>query len=436
VQAQLFAEGRLSFESAPDPVREAFALDHVVDDGRVRSKYPPGWPALLAFGVLVGQPWLTNLLIGAATVVLIFLLVRDLAGNVAGMVAAGFLALSPFFFFNTASYFSHVAALGLSAASLWCVTRETNNKHTYVAAGLFWGLLFLVRQLDAVLLLVALAIGFRSFFISFRWVLFIVPGLLVAGLLFVYNAVQFGGPLTSGYTAYQPAFERLYGAEQSGPDLTFGHIMHWREHFSWLGQLIQWTSPAILLAPLVGLTTDRSDRERLVVRVLVALLAFTVGASLFLKSHQGDGYGPRYLFQTLLPLALLVGLGANALWDKIQRNQKVAWMLVGVSLIAGMALTAQEGWRVRAEVSKRSRLFQQVERAHLSNAVVLIRDADAYGTNWYTRNGIGYSGNVVFARDLDPITYRALRTEYPDRSFYLYRRGESGKNRLAPLSDY
>jgi 4-amino-4-deoxy-L-arabinose transferase-like glycosyltransferase len=365
-----------------------------------------------------------------------YLLARDLAGNVAGAVAAGFLALSPFFFFNAASYFSHTAVLGLSTVCLWCVTRETSHRRAYIAAGFFWGMLFLVRQLDATLLLIALAVGLRWRLASLRGVAFFVPAVLIAGVLFAYNAVQFGGPFTSGYAAYQPAFERLYGAEQSGPDLAIGHLKHLKEHFIWLGQLIQWTAPAVLLAPFAALSFGPSEQERSVARFLVASLTLTVATSLFLKSHQGDGYGPRYLFQALLPLSLLVGLGARTIWGKIKENRMVTSSLIGLVLVSSGAFAAEKGQSVRAEVKQRNRLFEHVERAHLSNVVVLIRDADAYGPNWYTRNGTGYSGNVVFARDLDPVTYRALRTEYADRSFFLYRRSESGKNKLAPLSDY
>ena len=51
-QAQLFASGRLSSPSPPAELWSSLQLDHVISDGMMRSKYFPGWPALLPDGSL------------------------------------------------------------------------------------------------------------------------------------------------------------------------------------------------------------------------------------------------------------------------------------------------------------------------------------------------------------------------------------------------
>src|SRR5450432_4851824 len=58
LQAEMFARGILK---APAPEHaEWLRVDHVVIDGWVRSKYPPGAPALLALGARGGVAWLVT----------------------------------------------------------------------------------------------------------------------------------------------------------------------------------------------------------------------------------------------------------------------------------------------------------------------------------------------------------------------------------------
>jgi hypothetical protein len=77
-QAKLFASGKLYAE---DPLYDpALPLYDCVetyclkdDQGHRFSKYPPGWPALLAVGVKLRVPWLVDPLLGA---LLVFLMLR------------------------------------------------------------------------------------------------------------------------------------------------------------------------------------------------------------------------------------------------------------------------------------------------------------------------------------------------------------------------
>src|SRR5882724_3933143 len=58
LQGELFARGMLK---APSPAHiEWLRVDHVVIDAWIRSKYPPGGPALLALGARQGVAWLVT----------------------------------------------------------------------------------------------------------------------------------------------------------------------------------------------------------------------------------------------------------------------------------------------------------------------------------------------------------------------------------------
>src|SRR5215831_16795129 len=86
VQANIFSQGRLSVPSPPN--REFFDHVHVVNNGRYYSKFPPGWPALLAIGVLFGVPRLVNPLLGAGTLLLLYAIGKKLYSPGLGLLAA------------------------------------------------------------------------------------------------------------------------------------------------------------------------------------------------------------------------------------------------------------------------------------------------------------------------------------------------------------
>ena len=70
-QARTMALGRLTVPS-PEP-KQAFWTPFVLDhQGQRFGKYPPGWPSILAAGVLAGLPWLVNPLLAALSLYLIY----------------------------------------------------------------------------------------------------------------------------------------------------------------------------------------------------------------------------------------------------------------------------------------------------------------------------------------------------------------------------
>ena len=84
-QAQTLARGRLT-APAP-PLAEAEATPHfaqeflLVRHGRWFGKYTPGYPAVLALGVLAGAPWLVNPMLAALAVAVMFPLSKELTGH-------------------------------------------------------------------------------------------------------------------------------------------------------------------------------------------------------------------------------------------------------------------------------------------------------------------------------------------------------------------
>ena len=140
---------------APPAVPEAFSLDNVIlSSNRWCSKYPPGFPLLLAVGWLLGAPWLVNpVLFGFA--------VYGLSGSARGFRATDGpsrrwplrkppVRLPP-------GGQLHVAHRQLRLA-VWCLSLVADgdtagSRVRLVAAGFLGGIAFLVRPASAVFLL-------------------------------------------------------------------------------------------------------------------------------------------------------------------------------------------------------------------------------------------------------------------------------------------
>jgi hypothetical protein len=156
-QANLFASGKMYAE---DPLYDkAGPLHHFVDtnnlidnQGRRFSKYPPGWPALLALGALFRVPWLVDPILGA---VLVFLILRYAArqqGENGVKVAGLLLTLCLFFCYYAASLRAHMAtALFVFAAFVvYDAAKQRTDRTRWLlsSAGALLGYSSMIRYID------------------------------------------------------------------------------------------------------------------------------------------------------------------------------------------------------------------------------------------------------------------------------------------------
>ncbi|MHB9092896.1 MAG: glycosyltransferase family 39 protein, partial [Chloroflexota bacterium] len=212
-QARTIASGHLQVPAPTLP--EFFPIPFTIQrDGLWFGKYPPGYPAVLALGVIAGQPWLLNPVVGAACVGILYYLGRRLYGSGTALLAATLLTASPFFLLQSGSFMSHTASLlwTLLFTLLFVRAREKTG-FVAVLAGAALGMLFLSRQLTAV--------GIGLPFVVWgvvdvlrkrgRWRAY---GLILAGFLpfaaavLVYNNLTTGSPFRSAYELYWP-YDRI-----------------------------------------------------------------------------------------------------------------------------------------------------------------------------------------------------------------------------------
>jgi hypothetical protein len=422
LQGQIFARGRLSVPAPPNA--QLFWVDHVVIDDTVRSKYPLGWPALLALGWLVHAPWVINPILAALTLPLVYAIGGALHGAAAGFVAMLLLGFAPIFALNAASFYSHVPALYAGALYVVGLVKSFVLKKLGWAsvAGLGLGLMFLIRPADAA----AYGVASLAFYGSPRVLLACgLPAALVAGLTLPYQAVQFGSPWRSGYVAFNPIGRALFGyPDPTLPSTKFilSPTTQWW-HLGSFVQLAEWLVPGTLALALVHwlLTAERGP-----VRWFFILLAVLPSLALLpLPDIAGDTYGPRYLFPVLLPLAVAAG----ASWVRLEPWVSAHPSLVGVQtrlrtrvfvvILAALLACAvvRSGMyleRAHVEIGRRSRLYRQVEELGLAHAVVIVTEERS---TFWARNLADFEGPVIYVSAWGRTDEEVARL-FPDRVAY------------------
>jgi hypothetical protein len=428
-QASAFAAHEVT-DTTPAP-KEAFRLNHVGDINGMRfSKYPPGWPLLLAAGVALGAPGLVNPLLAALALAGIYRLGVSWIGRRAALLGALVTGVSPFFLLNAGSYHSHPSSLfAITALALclqWGVERPT--AWPLLLAGASFALAVLIRPYTAFLLGVPLAVAFAPALLLGRdiasggsthertthWlapVWFGLGGLpFLLFLMFVNRAVT-GSWWLLPWT-YFDASERL----GFGP---YGHtfMRGVRIAIRLCAEGVLYTSfyGAALLAFAWG---QRVWRERL----LWVLLAAPVVGYIFWWSNGGNRYGPRFYFEALLPFTLLAGVGL----DRLSRRPDIRAIAVGCGCLSACVFAALALVNHR-EIHARRDLYRTVEAAGLKNAVVLVTTGSGDMVRIdLTRNLPDVAHAAVLyglsREDLD----RDVQRAYPGRTIYRYRTTPTG----------
>ena len=340
-QAELIADGQLT---TPTPAHaRSFLVPFVVDyRGQRFGKYPLGWPATLALGVMLGARGWVNPVLAGLGVWLTYRLGKKLLGETVGLLAAGLTLTSPFFLMNSGSLLSHPLGLVLSAAFAlaWLDltgTPEPGEGRTppwvhVLVAGLSLGGLALTRPLTAAAIgvpfgLHGLILLARGSWATRRRVLAVgALAVAVGALNLLWQYAVTGDPFFNLYTLWWD-YDRLgfgpgVGVTESGHTLRQGWI---NTRFSLrvgMGDLFGWGRLSWIFLPfgLLALLLRRNWRALLVSSVfpmlVVIYLAYWVGSWLF---------GPRYYYEGLYSVTIVSA--------------------AGIAFLAGWPLAPGEPWR-------------------------------------------------------------------------------------------
>ena len=416
-EAATFEAGRLANPLPVPP--EFFEFNYIAHDrGRAFGTFPPGWPLALAIGDTLGVPyWLLNPLLGTVTLVLVWTLGRGLHGARTGALAAALLAMSGFFIFNAASFFSHTFCGALLVAAACCAL-WAKRAHTIapLLVGFLIGWAVVTRYFTGVICgLAVIALLLRHAGTK------PLPGLLLVALggspwvafLLAYNRALSGNiwRITTTDLTFSLWFAR--GFALRGLDILAGQLL----------QFLLWTPPALLAAYLWYLRRAAPGTRRGAIDWLFAATAVVL---IFYVNRGGNQYGPRFYYEAFLFLVVFVT--ANLFREDTLVRADRATRALFAALVASIALTplllAAHAWRARTIIAERNQLYERVAADGVTNAVVLVggrvgtaRSMDARDL---TRNGIDYSRSVLFALDRGHDENCRLKTVFEGRTFYLY----------------
>jgi hypothetical protein len=447
-QAQALASGHLTLPSPPHP--KSFLVPFVIDHGGQRfSKYPLGWPTVLAIGLKFGlRDWVNPLLAGFG-VWLIYLLGKKLLSRWAALLAAALAVTAPFFWLLSGSLLSHiwslVLTLGFALAwldSFGLIAGEEEASRaphwlTTLVAGLSLGVLGLTRPITAIGVglpfafhgLILLGKGNRE--VRLRVLTIGVLAASVGLLLFVWQYAVTGDPLQNPYALWWPydkyGFGLGNGRFADGHNLTHAWDNLRYSLFVTGKDILGWGNLWGVFLPF-GLWAVRRKRGAWLVGgvfpgLILAYLPYWIG------SWQ---YGPRYYFEGLPGLALLSSAGIFWLAGVTQGSRLgvARQVLVGTVLVILVSsnLFGYLPDRLRGMVGmyeiNRAQLapFQTSQARALTPALVVVH----FRKIWTEYGGLLELENAqltspfIFALSQNDTTTAELAEDFPSRRVFDY----------------
>ncbi|HHI68795.1 MAG TPA: hypothetical protein ENJ97_05665, partial [Planctomycetes bacterium] len=366
LQGRLMAEeGRTWFEPQ-SPVQYVGIHWLVTPGGKYYSRYPPGFPLLLAGAYKAGGPLaalLVNPLLATLTLLFLFLLCRPWIGTWPALLAAFLFALNPIAARHALHADSHTSVTAFLVAGLWLLDRWSRKPSRWggFAAGLVLGFVPAIRYAESVA-----AVGVAAFLLllllrekrsprGLGWML--LGAAVPAGALLVRNQLAFGSFLHTGYS--------LTG-EQEGFGWGF-FARHWHPYLESLLSTGAGLFFALGIAGLAGMAASRETRRPAVLLGGVILPVTLV----YMAYYWGAGQSALRFFLPTLPLYFLLGT-----WLLLQVSPSKAglWALGAAALLqAGMFLPA-----ARASLERESRNTAMAARveawleAHVPKGSVVI----------------------------------------------------------------
>lgn len=415
-QAETMGQGRLWNEA--HPLEEFFLFSHIPQkDGISIGRFPPGWPLLLTLPFLVGvSPIWLNPLVAAAALFLFYSFATRYYGQRVAWWSLLAVACTSFFLFNAASFFSHAACLLMVTGFIYCLYLylEKGRMSYVLAAGVCLGMTMITRYYNAVLLMIPVLVFLfhKQGWKSIRPLVLIGAGTVpFMAFLFWYDYSVTGNGFLPVTVWTDPREGLGFGVRGYTPLEGIEHFV--RRFFLFL----YWSSPALLLLYAIFLFQKvRNKTQRFLHPEDYYLIMLVIGYY-FYYHIGGNQYGPRFWFEGTPFLTLFVVkkvADSKARWT---------WALFAAGLVYGIVKMPYIIERESRVVAERVDLYTAVEKAAISNAVVIVSTHTGIirpmGQMDLTRNGLDYNNSVIYAHDLNARN-RELLNFYPERNFYKY----------------
>ena len=458
LQTRILASGRLSVDSLPSPDNIFQDNIFLVNNGKIFGQYPFGHSIFLLIGYFIGWIRLMPLLFTVASVLGMYLLMKDLYGHREGMLAALFLAVSPMVLFTGGTILSHSTEMFFLIYFFWFAWRTVKQSSLInpVLAGICYAAAFHVRSATAILiatpaiilLLIALLRRFKG-----NWLKTIVLGVVTMaglGLYLWFNSHVNGDPFRTNYhaawqgvTQYNSPFGFNRGAWNitHTPKRGFENMIHNLLRFNYwyigwplgLGFVILWI-----------FKRKKKIYEYAAVITFVATYAFY-----FFYFWPGiSDTGPVLYFELVIPVTVLAVPSLFWLLDFLAKKFGPALaekrMLLTVLFAIILAFATFDQYKLRAlslladRVSEPYRIF---ESKGIKNAVIFMdyylkEDGQDSWVAGHKNSNQQLKEDIIYVLNLGADRDRLFMQKYfPDKEGYVFWY-DNGKPVLLKLADY
>lgn len=427
-QARLFSHGMLFAPMPPEP--QSFENILAILSDKWYTQFPPGYPALLAVGVLLGIPWLVNPLLGALTIMGIYLIAAQLYNAKIAKLSALLASASSFFLFMSSEFLSHTSTLFFITLAFLCFVWMVKKRCPLLASiccGTALGIALLCRPYTTAWVCVPLgiaAIRMRRD-LAFRHILIGAIPLVAAVVTFLaYNFATTGHPLLFGYIALHGA-EHLPGFHQDPwmeqPHTIAQGIKYLLGNLNGLNyHLFEWPMPSLFFGALYLAFGKKETWDWILVGWIGSLLVGHI-FYFFNEFH----FGPRFVYETLPACVILTSKGITTSTQLLAASLKqhsyvqarniLCLLLIGLFLFAflfNIPATAKTYRDYGEDVT----IHKYLEKNKVKKALVFVKDTRTYEVH--------YPFNAPFANPHIYAKYRKtenrnLAEEFPDYRYFI-----------------
>ena len=444
--ARYFADGKLSMPLPPDP--EGFDIDLITfDKDKIFSPVPPGWPAMLSLGVLLGVPWMVNSVLGGVGMLLFYIFISDVYNRRTARIASLLLCFSPWYIFMSVNYlnqmFSFTCALSAAVATAWA--RNTGKAFWGWAGGIAIGMLSLTRPLEAVVVAALLGLwimGAKGRRFRFSPFLCMVLGtIIISSINLPYNHLLTGSPTKFPLNDY---FDKKYWPGSNdlgfGPDKGVGWgidpfpghgavdaiINNSLNTFMVNVELFGWATGSLILIYIMLFSGTLQKKDY----YMLSVIALITGIYIFYYFSGGPDFGARYWFLIIVPCVVLTVRGLQFISHSFKHRGETdlrenTRVLVAVILLCFLCLLNYFPWRAIDKYhhyrGMRPDIRKLAKEYNLGKSLILIRG------NWFpdyasavTYNPLNLEADgPVYAWDKNiEVRQRVLR-HYLDRQVWI-----------------
>jgi hypothetical protein len=338
LHARYLANGMLTMPAPTVP--EAFNIDLMnYEADRWFCPVPPGWPAILSLGVMLGAAWLVNPALGGLNVLLAYALVRELYDRRAARMTALLLCVSPWHVLMGMNFMPHTftltCALG-AAVSVMRARRKTRWASGWaLLGGVATGMVGLIRPLEGLVVagLIGLwVIGLGGRRLKISGITAFALGLIAVGAAVMpYNKLLTGSPTKFPIMAYA---DKYYGPKTNalgfGPERGLGWALDPYPGHGWRDvvvnsnlnltsinfELLGWSGGSLLFIALLIFAGAARGRDYLMLATIAAVFV----AHIFYWFSGGPDFGARYWYLMIVPCVALTVRGIQFLEEKLDRD--------------------------------------------------------------------------------------------------------------------